>query len=171
MNSEHMYLLYAVVFVIGMFLAGLVALRMGDGSLLGFIQDHLMNGVASELPDLVASVPVASGPFLEHSTLSLAGTVTNAGGAATPEFQNVFQIDLDNKTGVFLRTDVAVATIPFRISMEGSSLRSVNGLWGGVPAGTHLIRLCTDVTHKVAEASEQNNCGPAVSVTVIPQER
>ncbi|MEY4731222.1 MAG: hypothetical protein RL681_168 [Candidatus Parcubacteria bacterium] len=166
-----MYLLYAMVFVLGMFLAGLIALRMGDGSLTGFIQDHLMSGIASELPELAASVPVVSGPFVEHFAISLAGTVANAGRSATPEFQSVFQIDMNNRTGVFLASDMAVAAIPFHISMEGSSLRSVNGLWGGAPVGTHLVRLCADITHKVAEVSEENNCGPAASVTVIPQVR
>ena len=165
------YILYGVVFVVGMFLAGIVALRMGDGSLLGFVRDRLMNSVASEIPELATSVPVVSGPFLENSALSLAGVVANAGRARTPEFQSVFQIDLDNRTGIFLNADVAVAAIPLRIAMEGNSLRPVNGLWGGAPTGTHLVRLCADVTQRVPEANESNNCGPTVSVTVIPRER
>ena len=162
--------MYVVVFVLGMFIAGFVALRMGDGSLLGFIQDRLMGTFASEVPELAASVPVVSGPFLEGSALALAGTIANAGRAATPEFQSVFQIDLNNHTGVFLNSDMAVGAIPIRFSMEGNSLRPVNGLWGGAPVGTHLVRLCADVTQKVPEASEDNNCGPTVSVSVIPRE-
>ena len=86
MDSERLHILYAVVFVLGMFIAGLVALRIGDGSLVGFIQDRVMSSTASEVPELVASVPVVSGPFLENSALSFAGTVANAGRATTPEF-------------------------------------------------------------------------------------
>lgn len=164
------YLLYGAVFVIGMFLAGLVALRMGDGSLLGFVQDRLMRGVASELPDLTASVPVVSGPFREGSSLALQSTVANAGRTATPEFQSVFQIDLENRGGVFLTNDFSVAATPLAMAVSGSSFVPAQGLWGGVPAGTHLVRLCADITRHVAEADEDNNCGPPVSVSVIPRE-
>ncbi len=171
MDSDHLrYLLYSVVFVVGMFLAGFIALRMGDGSLLGFVRDRLMSSSASELPDIVASVPAASGPFVEGSSLALAGTIANAGRGATPEFQNVFQVDLQNRSGVFLSSDAAVAAMPLGMHMQGGALQPLNGLWGHVPVGTHLVRLCADVTRRVAEANEENNCSPPVSVTVVSRE-
>lgn len=122
---------------------------------------------AETLPELSASTPyVSSGTQHTGDTTTFSATTTNSGTADTSAYySNRFQVDLSADGSYDITLDAASSTNGLAI---GESKLVTSPSWTAV-AGTHTVRLCTDIppitVGSVAESNEDNNCGAAYTFT------
>lgn len=124
-------------------------------------------------PDLTAGAPALSdayghtGAVLGAGVVTINGTITNAGGAATPNgtFKNRYEYRKFGDTAWTALPTVLLSDTASGIS-AGGSRATVSASWTGT-AGTWEFRLTADSDNAVTESNDGNNISSITKVDVV----